>query len=557
MAKVDLYPAFTASGVKVTSAVGDGPRGVRFEWPDGHALFTDLPEQGMYLDACDGAGGPVAIVTGHDTDTAYLVTPTGVETLAKTHGIRACAVNIVNGSLRWVFVHNTTHYIDTGEVKPLPADQIQTSQGILALEPSGRINWAAPPDRVEDGLYHKVNAGSVSAGLYAQGDQLTVLDAGAHTVFNGLCHNIRIVARTDVRYGVCARNEGNPIFAVGPPWPDFIEPTEPLPPLESVPLLNRPFGLACYCFNNANTVGNLELPIRPWAGHIFQSPVIATTDDESFVHDDVLWAIYSGESQDVPAEQAIQAARIIGSKRKRGLTVYQDSYPMRDSLMALSEDGDILTPQVFRNAGEDIGHYRTRLRSAFMDGSIFRETWPTINIHQRYSGDQPTLSVRDVVEGFVTATQIAHEMGWPGMVLFRVGTTDVPEDIWPYVDRFMSGITGTPDPRVLEDNEPEEPEEPDGMNVYLLVTPAAAPAANKVPPPGTTKLLGSRENQSDGSFAIKKPNGKYATLNPQAQWEERDAVLGNWEKFYDGKPGFILAPNRDNQCFTLQAVQGP
>lgn len=95
------------------------------------------------------------------------------------------------------------------------------------------------------------------------------------------------------------------------------------------------------------------------------------------------------------------------------------------------------------------------------------------------------------------------------------------------------------------------------MNVYLLVTPAGAPPANKVPPPGNTKLLGERVNQPDGSFAIKKSNGKYATLTPSATWEERDAVLGNWEKFYDGKPGFILAPKRDDKCFTLEAVQGP
>lgn len=112
----------------------------------------------------------------------------------------------------------------------------------------------------------------------------------------------------------------------------------------------------------------------------------------------------------------------------------------------------------------------------------------------------------------------------------------------------------------LTPEEPEQPEEPIGMNVYLLVTPAAAPAPNKVPPPGNTKLLGERVNQPDGSFGIKKPNGKYATLTPSGTWEERDAVLGHWEKFYDGKPGFVLAPRHDEngaKAFTLEAVQGP
>lgn len=555
MAKVDTYPAWTASGVKVTSSVGDAPAGVRFEWPDGRALFTDLPEQGMYLDACDFEGQPVAIVQGHDSELAYLVRPTGWERLDKTHGIRAGAINIVAGQLRWVFVHNTSKYIDTGHVKPLPPDQLQTSQGILALESDGRINWAAPPDRVESGLYHKVDTVGASAGLLAAVDQLAVLAPEPHTVFNGLCHNIRIIKRDDGQYGVCARaQDGSALFHIGPPWPDFIDPATQLPPLDSVPLLGRPFGVACYCFNNAETLGNLTLMIRPTI--LTSGPAtefIATVDDDHLIHNEVLWAVYSGN---VNSAADIQAARAVGKRRQRGLVIYQDAYPMRGSVMDLAEPGDLLTPQVYRDQGEDIGHYRMRLRTAFADAAVVGEPWPTVNIHQRYSGTTPTLSVREVVEGFVTACQVAQEQGWPGMLLFRVGTPDVPEEIYPYIERFMSGITGMPDARVLDDDT-NEPEEPEDMNVYLLVTPAAAPAPNKVPEPGNTKLLGARENLPDGGFAIKKPNGKYATLTPSKTWEERDAVGGDWEKFYDGKPGFILAPRRDDRCFTLEAVQGP
>lgn len=132
---------------------------------------------------------------------------------------------------------------------------------------------------------------------------------------------------------------------------------------------------------------------------------------------------------------------------------------------------------------------------------------------------------------------------------------------WIKASRKAGGSFSWSDYRLTSaPDEPEPPEEPTGMNVYLLVTPAGPPPANKVPPPGNTKLLGERVNQSDGSFGIKKPNGKYATLNPSGGWEERDAVLGHWEKFYDGKPGFVLAPRHDEngaKCYTLEAVQGP
>lgn len=552
---VDIYPAFTASGVKVTSAVGDGPVGVQFDWPDGHTAFTALPEQGMYLDACDHLDSPIAICAGHDTDHAYLVWPGGYRPLGKTHGIRPCAINVVDGwQLRWMYVEaGGQTYHDTGENgRPLPADKIGTSQGILALETSGRINWADPPDRIEQGLYHKVNSGGDAvAGLLAQQDQLTVLHGGTpHTLVNGLVHNIRIVDRVDGLYGVCARNGGSPVFAVGPPWPDFIDPADQLPPLSDVPLLNRRFGLVCYTFNDYQGLGNIDLPIRPRLP-IGQTSVIATLDDVSGVHDDDLWAVYSGESQEVSSEQAIAQARAVGEQRKRGLAIYQDSYPMRESVLTLAEAGDILTPQVFRNQGESIDSYRNRLRSAFRDCSLTCETYPTINIHQRYNGETPTLSVKDVCEGFVAATQIAAEQGWTGMVLFRVGTRDMPAEVIPYIDRFLSGITGAPDARVLPDEpqEPDQPEpqEPELMNVYRYQTGQPDKADGLIPYYiGSKDLLGKRvpSPRSDvaarGGFGILKPNGKWASLNPDGGWEERDGIpenLRTWETFFDANPG--------------------
>jgi len=118
----------------------------------------------------------------------------------------------------------------------------------------------------------------------------------------------------------------------------------------------------------------------------------------------------------------------------------------------------------------------------------------------------------------------------------------------------------------LADDPPEPtPERP--MNVYLHDD-AEKPVNDTFKP----KLLGERIPNTNGAplrdgnlrdnssgWCIKKPNGKLLTLTPDRRWEERDFSVENmrsWETFYDGSPGFTVAPDRDGQTFTLKTVTG-
>lgn len=74
----------------------------------------------------------------------------------------------------------------------------------------------------------------------------------------------------------------------------------------------------------------------------------------------------------------------------------------------------------------------------------------------------------------------------------------------------------------------------------------------------TPTKLGTKEpiaGDADGGFGIRKANGRMLTLTPDANWEERDSVLGSWEKFYPGNPGTI-APRSDSKTYFLKTVEG-
>lgn len=576
MAKVDLYPAFTASGVKVTSAVGDGPMGVRFEWPDGRAMFVDLPEHGMYLDACDVPGEPVAvpvaIVQGHDSDMAYLVRLGGWERLAKTHGIRAGAINVVNGQLRYVFVHNTREYIDTGEVKPLPPDQIQTSQGILALEPSGRINWAAPPDRVESGLYHKANAGEAAAGLLAAGDQLTVLNPHPHTIFNGLCHNIRIVLREDGTYGVCGRaNDGSALFHVGPPWPAFVQPTP------TVPRYHRPVAhFAYYTFDAGRGYGNhpeavlhaawCETQADVLEANKLGKPVVTSRELIGLATKKAFVMASNDFSGAEPLEDQIAAALPICLALECGLIVYDEHGEEPSNIPAWA----VSAVRLFREPNEPIQQYIHRALLAIsaveqervcgifgVDDRAGTLTEAKVHETARVIPDIIREAERMSVAGFFSyarsAMQDAQHVKPGGGIVYPQAWAYVPASAEASDPIDWSAFTAPEEP--IDPPDPPEPPE-DNVNVYLPI-PVAAPSAGQPNKPGKLHLVGERVNQPDGGFAIKATNGKWTTLRDNGTWDTSATEIREWERFYDGKPGFTIAPNRGDATYYVETVQGP
>lgn len=316
---------------------------------------------------------------------------------------------------------------------------------------------------------------------------------------------------------------------------------EVLPPVEQVPLLNRTFGLACYTFNNHDTLGNLSLPIRPQGGMLGTSPFIATIDDESSVPEDVLWAIYSGA---VNSSADLKPARDAANTRKRGLAIYQDKAPMSNLVVNLAGAYDILTPQVYRNQSEPLDHYAQRLQLQYMDCAMFAECWPTVNIHRRYGPNGPTLSVKEVVDGFIVACKAAQAQNWPGMVLFRVGTSDVPEEIIPYIERFLSGITGTPEARIIPDEPPVEPVEP--KMPYVMV-------AAQVPGDPVLRVIKINEENRGGELYLNKSDGRKLSMTDQGKVEDRNHdAYGPWEQWIKTGKGYVSKAH--NEKFGILAL---
>ena len=68
-------------------------------------------------------------------------------------------------------------------------------------------------------------------------------------------------------------------------------------------------------------------------------------------------------------------------------------------------------------------------------------------------------------------------------------------------------------------------------------------------------LTGEKEPHpdNDGSFGIRKPNGKVVCVTPEGAIEERDS-MGAWEKFWPAKGGAALA-ERERGAYVFSIVE--
>lgn len=463
----DTYCDLGADGTEVKSTVGGGDAAVYFG-----AKRVETPAEGNCVRTDPSTGH--AIIAGQN-DLAYLVSELGVvsQALGPCYGRQSVAIR--NG--HWAVVRDHFSYLMDGNVRTVPPE-VRGGVGIADLNPDGSVQWMAEPDPTRPGearprektvggvtLRYWVERNGTYLGLALGLDEdqvvLVTPDDVKHTLYRGIGNEPHLTAMDDGRIGACWRaNGGQAHFLIGPPWPDFHDPANDLPPVESVPILGRTFGLVCYCFNDADTLGNIALNVRPQS-FVLGQDTIAYPEDAPAVPDTDLFAVGSGEGPLVSAEAALLVAREIGDFRARGVLIGPDHEPMRDSLIALVQPYDIASPRCFRNEDEPLWSYDRRMRDEYLRVKnqlpTGAECWPTVNIHQRYSGATPTLTVKEVVQGFIAACWRAKADSWPGMVLFRVGTSDVPPEIFPYVERFLSGITGVPKARII----PETPEESD------------------------------------------------------------------------------------------------
>ncbi len=79
---------------------------------------------------------------------------------------------------------------------------------------------------------------------------------------------------------------------------------------------------------------------------------------------------------------------------------------------------------------------------------------------------------------------------------------------------------------------------------YLLDKPIAAVAYDVVA-------------QSDGTVALRRPDGKFMELDAFGNWQVRDDASGGDSRFKRGKTGGLVAEGRggDNKTFVLEGVE--
>jgi hypothetical protein len=216
-----------------------------------------------------------------------------------------------------------------------------------------------------------------------------------------------------------------------------VPPPPPMPPVASVPLLNRVFGVACYTFNDAPSLGNITIPIRPTATH-FDQPIILPSDRPDLAAGNDVWAVYAGENAALTCEAAIDQARPLGNALHRGLDIYQDSPNLRPSVVAKATLDDVLGCILKREPTETIPAFKARLSTMAIGA------WPSIHLV-----DSPSRAA----ETFIAVCDMAAAGRFRGFSLFAIGRSNVPDrELAPYIARLMSGITGTPLARVI----PEE-----------------------------------------------------------------------------------------------------
>jgi len=149
-----------------------------------------------------------------------------------------------------------------------------------------------------------------------------------------------------------------------------------------------------------------------------------------------------------PSIAAIPTCRQMAQSLGLGLALYQDQRGYDLSVWSQLRVGDVLCPQCYRQQGETDGQFDSFMRAEYAELSAGEHypVLPVLGVHWRVApGGVKTISTYEIVCGVILASRAAHDQGWPGCLIFRHFATgapsDVPDEVWPYLDRWGSGIT--------------------------------------------------------------------------------------------------------------------
>jgi hypothetical protein len=212
---------------------------------------------------------------------------------------------------------------------------------------------------------------------------------------------------------------------------------------------------------------------------------------------------------------------------------------MRDSVLALAKPHDIIAPQFYREGTETRQEFKTRVTAEAHRLRNYR-LMPVISVYDRNG----TLNDVQIIHTIIDMSELAEEMGWFGMMLFRMGTTDgltatTHLAIRPYLERLVGGVEPAPKPTFVE--------EPVSMrtSVSHLVTNfrfgdfdlgIETRPANQVGGDETVEVV----KNPDGTYSIKSADGdEWLSVQPDSSLQSRPtsdpSQPRSWEKFQQAR----------------------
>jgi len=196
--------------------------------------------------------------------------------------------------------------------------------------------------------------------------------------------------------------------------------------------------------------GNISLPIRPSnAGLAAQQAAGATIIVTDVTMARVAhWPASQRLLYYCPSIAEIPICRPKAQSLGLGLALYQDQRGYDLSVWSQLRVGDVLCPQFYRQQHETDGQFDSFMRAEYAELSAggHYPVLPVLGVHWRVApGGVKTIGTYEIVCGVILASRAAHDQQWPGALIFRHfppgAPSDVPDEVWPYLDRWGSGIT--------------------------------------------------------------------------------------------------------------------
>lgn len=286
------------------------------------------------------------------------------------------------------------------------------------------------------------------------------------------------------------------------PMIDFAQPL--LPPVTRVVKPYRDYAFITYTFNHLTTpVGDIVLPIR------YSKSALVTLDDSGYGRVDTVdslkapdepYAVYAGEDSEMSCEDAIRLARAEIGDAEIGVLAYQDSVPVRDSVLMLLEKGDAISWPNYLNHDEPVSAFKVRVGAEYERvcarlealGRADVKAIPVVGIHKRIDADHPSgLPLDGLIGAFIACTELSDEQDWFGLNVFRQGTTDMPPEMIPYLTEFLSGVGAV---AMLPTPVPDPPDPPD--------------------PPDDTYPRAKEVDMANAIVGVRGPGGKFGRVDP-------------------------------------------